>query len=452
MSSRGSVTTAPTAGSGLPAHHTRGNKMKLDMPPRPVKSNSRRQTQSQSAAAAGTQQQQQSGVTVKDDGSVPHVVRVTFLGVAGLLAKPPPDRQSSSLSSSSSRGPMNGPASADHPSLLFPLPANMRVVASVSRSRTARGIPSGISKCLTPSGGGGGGGGSGEGGERDEQPLGEKILVEKQPSGVGRNRPPGIEEVSISRSSTIEFEDRDHNIMTGGVAKALHRDPAPPSQLLMHSRTSSSGHRSGRGGSRTSGGTGAGGIGGGASVESGSVASPGSRSSRAKSPLGGPPHAPDEECIEVIRPYSPTAAAEGGGTGARQNKKKKKLMGIVVGGSGGEAAVKDVPPERFVAVWDENSRPAPIRQPGGASGDAAVTATQQQQRQRKQFVNSTSSLAFEAELRPSASSPGTGGEDAGGRASTPVASTAFAPKSFCVTVGLVPDFDGAEGRHRGGQG
>ena len=41
--------------------------MKLDMPPRPVKSNSRRQTQSQSAAAAGTQQQQ-SGVTVKDVG------------------------------------------------------------------------------------------------------------------------------------------------------------------------------------------------------------------------------------------------------------------------------------------------------------------------------------------------------------------------------------------------
>jgi hypothetical protein len=42
-------------------------------------------------------------------------------------------------------------AAPNHPSLLFPLPSHLRLVASISRSRTARGIPSELSNHLTKS-------------------------------------------------------------------------------------------------------------------------------------------------------------------------------------------------------------------------------------------------------------------------------------------------------------
>lgn len=76
--------------------------------------------------------------------SIPHVVRVTILGVAGLLANPiHADKKTQSTASVASCT-----SSVAHPSLLFPLPSNLRVVASVSRSQAARGIPSGMSKAL----------------------------------------------------------------------------------------------------------------------------------------------------------------------------------------------------------------------------------------------------------------------------------------------------------------
>jgi hypothetical protein len=100
-----------------------------------------------------------------DDGAVPHVVRVTFLGVSGILANPPhPDVTSpaaAAVGGPTETVPTTSPAAAEHPSLLLPLPSHMRMVASVSRSRTTRGIPSKASKCLSRSGisrvGGGGG-------------------------------------------------------------------------------------------------------------------------------------------------------------------------------------------------------------------------------------------------------------------------------------------------------
>ena len=82
--------------------------------------------------------------------AVPHVVRVTFLGVAGISANPHghPQQQQSDGNNNSS------------PSLNFPLPSNLRAVASVSRTYKSGGKPSGLSNCLTkppPAATGGGG-------------------------------------------------------------------------------------------------------------------------------------------------------------------------------------------------------------------------------------------------------------------------------------------------------
>ena len=73
--------------------------------------------------------------------AVPHVVRVTFLGVAGISANSPStdgqqQQQSDNNNNSSS-------------SLNFPLPSNLRAVASVSRTYKSGGKPSGLSNCLT---------------------------------------------------------------------------------------------------------------------------------------------------------------------------------------------------------------------------------------------------------------------------------------------------------------
>eukprot|EP00984_Skeletonema_dohrnii_P005285 scaffold1845_cov127-Skeletonema_dohrnii-CCMP3373.AAC.8 len=74
--------------------------------------------------------------------SVPHVIRVTFLGVAGILVNPPnnnPDDAGPRLQSA----PIN-----------FPPPSNLRAVASISRTYKSGGKPSGLSNCLSkpPSG------------------------------------------------------------------------------------------------------------------------------------------------------------------------------------------------------------------------------------------------------------------------------------------------------------
>jgi hypothetical protein len=112
--------------------------MKSGVPPRPPKTICRRLNRSEENNDAKVN----SGNNEFD--SVPHVVRVTILGVAGLLAKPiNADKKTQSTSSDASCS-----SSVAHPSLLIPLPSNLRVVASVSRSQAARGIPSGMSKGL----------------------------------------------------------------------------------------------------------------------------------------------------------------------------------------------------------------------------------------------------------------------------------------------------------------
>lgn len=141
--------------------------------------NNKRETNTNNAAPAMTIQG--GAGSNKDDGNtvVPHVVRVTFLGVSGLLAKPPhppPPLSTSTEESACTVAESGGNASIimtptqitsstqatttmmssaaaapNHPSLLFPLPSNLRLVASISRSRTARGIPSELSHHLTKS-------------------------------------------------------------------------------------------------------------------------------------------------------------------------------------------------------------------------------------------------------------------------------------------------------------
>ena len=106
--------------------------------------------------------------------AIPHVVRVVFLGVAGITATPPtaavdvkspssskqspksksppstrPISPGLSVSTSSSSG--SGEQPPKRPLLFFPEPTKLRLVASVSRSRTARGIPSSPSGCLMKS-------------------------------------------------------------------------------------------------------------------------------------------------------------------------------------------------------------------------------------------------------------------------------------------------------------
>ncbi|KAL3756822.1 hypothetical protein ACHAWU_007787 [Discostella pseudostelligera] len=115
--------------------------MKSGMPPRPPKTISRRLSRSDINDDAKVS----SGINEVD--SVPHVVRVTILGVAGLLVKPitNADKKSQSTASASVA---SCSSSVAYPSLLIPLPSNLRVVASIARSQAARGIPSGMSKAL----------------------------------------------------------------------------------------------------------------------------------------------------------------------------------------------------------------------------------------------------------------------------------------------------------------
>ena len=72
----------------------------------------------------------------KQPSSVPFVIRVTFLGVAGILANPPRTDKYESQTESSQQ-------------LHFPLPSNLRAVASISRTYKSGGKPSGLSNCLS---------------------------------------------------------------------------------------------------------------------------------------------------------------------------------------------------------------------------------------------------------------------------------------------------------------
>ena len=430
MSMGGSSESVSTAQAG---QATKPNKMKLDMPPRPPKTNIAGGATS-AAAANNTKGSMNNNSTA--ESSVPHVVRVTFLGVAGLLVKPPhllddetdqataidekdqqPTQKGSLMHKTPSQQPQNeeetipsseiikttSPA-VGHPSLLLPLPPNLRVVASVSRSRTARGIPSGMSKCLSQ---------SSKNKKEPPNPLsptsslapcagsfalspvaGESIVFEKQSSQQQKQQQsssssvPTIIEGDMISTGGISNSSQELNVISSAKKESKGNSgttfgTSPPSQI-MHSRTSSSSRRPG---SRLSGAS----IGSGGEAESSRTGGNFKEKSKSHTPTDDE----DIDGIEVIRPVSPT-----------------------MGGSGNNEKVEE-PPERFVAVWDE-------------------AANKKTMNPNKRYVNLTNSLAFEAELRPSSSV-------ADGRAATPAASTTFAPKSFCIAVGLVPDFDPMSG-------
>jgi len=493
--SSGSGSTAQAAGNGLPVYkqtyrstktnnNSNRNKMKLDMPPRPVKTSNRRQQQLSSSAgssnAAGTTMNSKGGGSVSVGGSVtamsagtgsaaqgggkggaddavPHVVRVTFLGVAGLLSKHQGGKNSALHQTNNSNGegtsslrPITAattmsPASSDCQSLLFPLPPHLRVVASVSRSRTARGIPSGMSKCLASAAPPNNNHSDHHLSPPSKPPISPLTPATHTTAGsfsfsptAGESHPPqsitssknsgklSTDEISIERdaSAGLEVFDEDpaNNIgsrkedsRTGRHSRKGSRSSISPPSQFMNSRTNNT-HRSRT--SQTSGGGSAGGSG-----------SPSAGSGKDQT-----------EGIEVIRPISPTN--ESGLLGGA-----KKMLGLSRSAKGeeenrgGDTAVgttdgkdDEVEPDRYVAVWDEGGSFKPYREP-------KATTQQQQQQQKHQFVNLTNSLAFEAELRPSSIA------EKDGRG-TPVASTTFAPKSFCVSVGLVPNFDGESTSHK----
>ena len=366
-----SVSTAQAGSSMLAAS-------RLDIPPRPPPKNIIRKpspiitTNNNDANTNTTTNNNNNNVTAasappKKD-TVPHVVRVTFLGVAGLLAKPPHPYDDDDIGQENTkqkkRGSNNNETSPaiNHPSLLFPLPTHLKVVSSVARSRTARGIPSGMSKCLTNS--------NSKSQKRKESSIhGEAIIVETQ-------------QLPVVKQQSIE---QDENKSISGASKGSSNtrragDISPPSQQLLRTRSSGTHSSQHRG------------------------------SSAANKVMGGPSelegdqeqHEGGVDGIEVIRPFSP---AEG-----RQNPQ-----------------IIDDQPERFVAVWEDNVKKTEKEKQTAANN-------------KLQYVNLTNSLAFEAELRPSSSTL-TIKTDHEQRASTPLASRMYAPKSFTLAVGLVPDFD-----------
>ncbi|KAL3784212.1 hypothetical protein ACHAW5_005264 [Stephanodiscus triporus] len=333
MSSRsqGSVSTAPAAGSGTPM---RKDKMKshTNSPPRAAMTNSKKKPPPAAVTSAGRGAAQEGA---KDDGAVPHVVRVTFLGVSGLLAKPPhlggtppaADAEGGATRAvaderepSTRRQVTTSPAAAEHPSLLFPLPPHLCVVASVSRSRTARGIPSVVSKCLSRSGN-------------------QKIDKNSQRGGGMGYLKPVIEELNISSNRSVML--------------SMDMSPARRSSLRQDSM-------SGKTSSVTAG-------------------------------------IPGVEVSPLALPKS---------HGDKSNKLEKQDTG--------EAIAEEEQPERFVAVWNQGGK-------------------------------QTNALAFEAELRPSSLMVDTLPDEA----PTPSASSAFAPKSFVVTLGLVSHFDASPSTDEG---
>ena len=392
----GSVPTAQAGGRAVKSTKSPSN----NMPPRkPIANNNMAATNN------------------KGDTSVPHVVRVTFLGVAGLLAKPPHpdnligqdiqqtpsgDTDTNSLQQSNTKVIKTSPA-VNHPSLLFPLPSNLKIVASVSRSRTARGIPSGMSKCLSNSN-------SNKGSNRPS-PLspssmtpdagsfalspvaGESIIVEKnQLPNLDNSNKPSIKEVDISKKDSSEAM-----IDTISSAKKELRGNnnnndhlSPPSQLS-HKRTNSSRHSNTSGKVSINSGWGSkfSSTGG----ENVSITTEKQQNTTRSQQDDDIEQNEGIDNIEVIRPLSPT-----------------------------DGHKRDEPPERFVAVWGSDSERS--------------TKKTSQKLNNKQYVNLTNSLAFEAELRPS-DIPAE--NQTASKTNKP--STSFAPKSFCVAVGLVPDFD-----------
>ncbi|KAL7467981.1 hypothetical protein ACHAXS_008204 [Conticribra weissflogii] len=347
------------------------------------------------------------GETKFSNQPMPHVVRVTFLGVAGILAKPC-NESSESTANSSSVAEGFTRASPDHPSLLFPVPTNLRVVATVSRTRTAKGIPSGLSKCLISS-----------------QPP--SLIHNPKSSSEPKNATNEITETitttqladqvatqvtihttqdhSVRDDGSIFTEqnslERDHQSSSLSVATEylslpkrtkqphLPNTPCPPSQL-MQGRTGSDA-ANGFGGKRIN-----------SSVASGST----------------PPESNEvQEFVEVVGP----SGSEGSYVGKSADESMKPSPSRKTG--------NDLP-QRYVAIWDEQIDHKGTRDSKGAADDKKNNGFVGK---NSRPVFNTNVLAFEAELRPVSAA-----ENATASITPP---TPFAPKMFCVTVGLIPDVD-----------
>lgn len=402
---------------------------------------------------------------------MPHVVRVTFLGIAGLLAKAPSPCSDGNADESGSAAaaalhvdgagtgpplPITAPTAvpgAEPCALLFPLPPQLRAVASVSRSRTARGIPSGMSRplALVPSAdnssnrnsdpGCSGGGRSHrtnppllEGvsniamtGSFSLSPLGESIVVDnKNPSSLPPPQSSGscggkkdhhqlsIEEISIARQQSIGLDLFEGTDGTGSEKAAKSAKDESSRRHSRRRRKKSN------------------------SPPSASVQSLRSRSTSGESITGeisgnaSSGQQLQRDCDDSAHDFTEGIEVIGPGTAGEILKQPRDGGGGVCSGQEleGGGHVKANKAERCVAIWDNGVG----FKPSSTSADSAGATSSMAANIAPQFINLTNSLAFEAELRPAAAEARPGRH-------TPVASTTFAPKSFCVSVGLTPSGD-----------
>ncbi|KAL7476715.1 hypothetical protein ACHAW6_002555, partial [Cyclotella cf. meneghiniana] len=294
--------------------------------------------------------------------TVPHVVRVTFLGVAGILASP-----------------LSPTTQTRHPSLLFPAPEAMRVVATVSRTRTARGIPSGMSACL------------------------ERASLD---DAVSTSHPVSKEELAAAGGSEGVKGKPHHDanaIFTAANSPASN--PTPPSRL-MHARTNSHGVREG-----------------GANSGGKSEAATPTPTANITNTRGSSFSLKLDETQGSIEITASTDAiidtnhnSEGIDRHETGESSENANLNETIDTAAATIALNEDPqsPQRYLAVWEQD---APRRK--------EATATTQ---------SKTNTLAFEADLHPSSRNKT---PTKGQRSRSSLGS--FAPKTFCVTVGLVPD-------------
>mmetsp|Transcript_3204 Transcript_3204/g.6555 ORF Transcript_3204/g.6555 Transcript_3204/m.6555 type:complete len:884 (+) Transcript_3204:302-2953(+) len=364
----------------------------LKPPPRP---------QVSTAGFVGATKGADGGETMESNQPMPHVVRVTFLGVAGILAKPCNESfESPKTSASVSEGFIR--ASPDHPSLLIPVPSNLRVVATVSRTRTAKGIPSGLSKCLIssrppslvdhPNSSPKSTNATNEITETITTTLMHDKVATQITIHTKQNHSFSEDGSIFTEPKTVEGEHQSASlsVVTENVSLPKHppvpSTPCPPSQL-MQGRTGCEA-ACGFGGNRI-----------GSSIASRSA-----------------PVESNEvhEFVEVVGPSRSKGCSSG--------KSADETMETAPS----EETDNDnfCLPQRYVATWDEKADRKGTRDLRGASdlvGDSS------------RLVNNTNVLAFEAELRPVSAAVIT--------TASKTPPTPFAPKMFCVTVGLIPDID-----------
>eukprot|EP00970_Alexandrium_tamarense_P018632 scaffold13357_cov194-Alexandrium_tamarense.AAC.9 len=390
--------------------------MKLDMATRSAKGSVRSPAGSVSTAATASINNNNTNRAAVGTPStnVAHVVRVTFLGVAGILAKKQ-DESPANKAAEQQHQQINAPASTtcdpNHPSLLFPLPTDLRVVATVSRTRTARGIPSGMSKCLVAS---------------------HLPSDNRQASTIATDSTPAIDvpngtvckgssESILNQSVEVGNNHENHTIGGHSVALSVANPTGPggtvpPSQFLHGRATSVRSHVTSR--SRDSA----------ESVQT-EILAEGEGATDAE--MDGM-----QESIEVVDPMLAESPAGNNvvthlAFGASSDLDRAVHEKLTLGENEIVEDETDAVPERYIAVWDEEAEIAKLNARSATpSADKEAAASGEK---KLQFMNTSNTLAFEAELRPSSTS------NAKKRPSTPV-SAVFAPKSFCVTVGLVPDY------------